>query len=600
MSRSLSPRLFAPLILIVVFASLASEGLGKSPLLRLTAPAYDDGVSSPRGENHSLPGARFVSNLVCSQPSSFPSRKALSAMVFQWGQFIDHDITLVHAGGEYFPIPVPSGDLEFDPGSSGLQEIPMTRSIGEGMPLQQMNQITSLIDGSGIYGSESARTNALRLFSGGELRAGNGPDGELLPYNDAEILLENANENFSLDPEDLFIAGDIRCNEQSGLLAMHTLFLREHNRLAREISATNRELDDEMVFQKARRKIIAYLQAITYQEFLPAVLGDGALPPYSGYQPTVDPGISNEFSTAAFRVGHSMLPSTMPRMDADFNEHENGHLSLSEAYFVPSEVADMGITPYLRGLACVPLEASDQMVVDEVRNMLFGPPGAGGLDLAALNIQRGRDHGLGSFNVVRSGLGLSVKDGFGDITSDSAAASSLSAAYNGEIDFVDLWVGGMAEDHLPDTILGETFHFLWVDQFQRLRDGDPNWYENVDPSSHPDHFESEELSEIRATTLAKIIGRNTDWSTAETAAMFVVPAPEVLDFTVDSSSGEIRLQWSSFLNAAYGIEASGDLGSNDPFKEVMRVNGADGMTSVILTDEDAIGNPARFYQLIQR
>ncbi len=581
-------------------ASLAGPCPAGTPLLRLTAPAYDDGLSSPRSEANSLPGARFISNTVCAQPASFPSRKALSAMVFQWGQFLDHDITLVHGGGDEFAIPVPSGDIQFDPDSSGIKEIPMTRSIGSGSPLQQINQITSLIDGSAVYGSDDDRTNALRLFSGGELRSTNGPDGELLPYNDAAIPLDNANENRFLDPEDLFVAGDIRCNEQSGLLAMHTLFLREHNRLARQISAVNPELNDESVFQRARRKLVALLQAITYQEFLPAVLGDGALPSYTGYQPDVDPCISNEFSAAAFRVGHSMLPAMMPRMDGSFHEHEEGHLSLAAAYFVPSQVADMGITPYLRGLACVPLEATDQMIVDEVRNMLFGPPGAGGLDLAALNIQRGRDHGLGSYNAVRTELGLTAAAVFSDITSDSSVASALGTAYNEKIDAVDLWVGGMAEDHLPDAIIGETFHWLWVDQFRRLRDGDPNWFENGEPSSHPNPFQSEELAEIRSTTLSGIIARNTGWNTAESAAVFKVPAPEILGFSADPSNGEITLRWASFLNAPYGIEASTDLGRSDPFNAIMSTTGADGTTSVIFTDEDAVGVPGRFYRIIQR
>lgn len=117
----------------------------------------------------------------------------LSAMIFQWGQFIDHDITLVHGGGDFFPIAVPTGDPQFDPSSSGTQAIPMNRSIGSGSPRQQINQITSLIDGSGIYGSDGTRTNALRLICGGELRTTNSPDGELPPYNDELAPLANAN-----------------------------------------------------------------------------------------------------------------------------------------------------------------------------------------------------------------------------------------------------------------------------------------------------------------------------------------------------------------------------------------------------------------------
>jgi hypothetical protein len=520
-------------------------------------------------------------------------------MIFQWGQFIDHDITLVHGGGDSFPIQVPTGDADFDPMSAGDKTIPMTRSIGTGTPLEQINQITSAIDGSGVYGSDETRTDTLRRFVGGELRTSEGPDGEFPPYNDTISPLENANENPTLDPEDLFIAGDIRCNEQSGLLATHTLFLREHNRLARQINVENPDLSDEEIFQKARRMLVAYLQVITYQEFLPAVLGKDAFAAYSGYKASTDPCISNEFATAAFRVGHSMLPSLIPRMDSSFHEHSAGHLSLANSYFVPDEVADMGITPYLRGLACIPLEATDQMVVDEVRNMLFGPPGAGGLDLAALNIQRGRDHGLGSYNQVRSDLGLLPADDFGDISSDPNIQAALDLAYGGEIEDIDLWVGGMAEDHLPDAILGSTFHWLWVDQFRRLRDGDPNWFENGDAASHPYPFSPDELAEIRSTTLADIIARNSEWSSAETVSVFEVPAPDIVAFTPEPTSGEITLQWTSFLNASYEIEACNELGQFSIFKGVMNKSGSEGMTTVTFVDPEAIGVPRRFYRIIQ-
>ncbi|MGB6223001.1 peroxidase family protein [Haloferula sp.] len=567
-----------------------------TPLIRLTAPAYDDSNSSPRGGGGLL-SARLISNLICTQTASFPSRKALAAMVFQWGQFIDHDITLIHAGGDDLPIAVPSGDPEFDPFSTGTKLIPMTRSIGSGAPLQQINQITSLIDGSAVYGSDDSRTNALRLFSHGELRTSPGPDGELPPYNDPLEPLENANENPALDPDELFIAGDIRCNEQSGLLVMHTLFLREHNRLARRLRTTRPGLSEEDLFQLARRHLVALIQNITYREFLPAVLGENSIPDYNGYQPGVDPCISNEFATAAFRVGHSMLPSMMPRMDATNHEHAAGHLSLAAAYFVPHEVADMGITPYLRGLACIPLESTDPMVVDEVRNMLFGPPGAGGLDLAALNIQRGRDHGLGSYNQVRRGLGLIPAEDFNDISSDPRIQSALSQAYNDDVEDVDLWVGSMAEDHQPNSILGETFHWIWTDQFTRLRDGDPNWFENTNRSSP---FSSEELAEIQATTLADVIARNSDWNVANSVSVFEVPAPQILSFNPNPSDGSGTLEWSSFLNAAYEIEASSDPGSPHSFKSIMHIPGEEGTTLINFTDADAIGKTRRFYRVKQR
>ena len=155
---------------------------------------------------------------------------------------------------------------------------------------------------------------------------------------------------------------------------------------------------------------------ITYHDFIPALLGPNALPPYSGYKPDIDPSIANSFSTAAFRVGHTLLSATLRRLDA--NNQTIGDLDLSQAFFNPTEISGAGIEPYLRGLASQIPQEVDCYLVDGVRNFLFGPPGAGGFDLASLNIQRGRDHGLPRYNQVRQDFGLAPKTTFAEITSD--------------------------------------------------------------------------------------------------------------------------------------------------------------------------------------
>src|SRR5205823_1787394 len=111
----------------------------------------------------------------------------------------------------------------------------------------------------------------------------------------------------------LFLAGDVRANENSELTSLQTLFVREHNRLATQIAKQHPAWSDEQIYQQARRLVIGEIQNITYNEWLPALLGQNALPRYTGYNPGVNPGISNEFSTAAFRFGHSMLTD-----DVDF------------------------------------------------------------------------------------------------------------------------------------------------------------------------------------------------------------------------------------------------------------------------------------------
>jgi len=297
----------------------------------------------------------------------------------------------------------------------------------------------------------------------------------------------------------MFQAGDIRANENVELIAMQTLFVREHNRLADRIAAQNPGLSDEEIYQQARRIVIGEIQAITYNEFLPALLGRNALAPYTGYKPDVNPGIATEFSTAAFRVGHTMLGNDVEFLDNNGNEIRPA-VSLSEAFFNPDLVRETGIDPILKYLASDVAEEVDTHVVDSVRNFLFGPPGAGGLDLASLNIQRGRDHGLADYNTTREAYGLPRITDFSQITANVEVQQRLRDLY-GSVDNIDLWVGGLAEDHVAGSSVGPTFQRIIADQFQRLRDGDRFWYQR--------EFSGPELDRIEHTSLADVIRRNT-------------------------------------------------------------------------------------------
>ena len=159
-----------------------------------------------------------------------------------------------------------------------------------------------------------------------------------------------------------------------------------------------------------------------------------------------------------------------------------------------------GIEPILRGLAAQPCSPIDVELVDDVRNFLFGPPGAGGFDLASLNIQRGRDHGLPSYNRAREGLGLMPRASFAEVSSDPATQAKLAAAYP-TVDDIDLWVGVLAEDPLQGGHVGELAAQVIKRQFTALRDGDRYWYQNkLDP---------DERDQVEGTTLADIIRRNT-------------------------------------------------------------------------------------------
>ena len=472
---------------------------------------YADGT----GAMMTRASARSISNAVGTQSASLnQNARNLSSMWWQWGQFIDHDFALVHAGAESAPISVPMGDASFDPFFTGTAEIGFTRSEFEtpevGGVRQHANQLTSYLDASAVYGSDSARASALRTGVGGRMATS---AGDLLPFNTAGLPNDNATGN----PGPLYVAGDTRANEVIGLTAMHTLFVREHNRLAGELEQQHAGWDDERIYQEARRIVGAQMQAITYNEFLPALLGEGALSDYTGYSDSTDATLSTEFSTAAYRLGHTMLNGSYLMLNEDRSEHAYGHVELRDGFFSPVDAMEQaGLDPILRGLAFQQANEIDTQVVDDVRNFLFGPPGAGGVDLLSLNIQRGRDHGIPDFNTLRQAFGLDAVMDFADLTSDPMLAAALAGVYS-DVSEIDPWVGLMAEDHLAGASVGETLRAILLDQFERMRDGDRFWYEG----------DAELAGLVGETTLADIILRNTDieWLQGNVFFAAAVPAP---------------------------------------------------------------------------
>lgn len=500
-------------------------GAANTDLLRKAAAAYADGISALAGANR--PSARAVSNALNTQLADLENNRNLSDMVYVFGQFLDHDIDLTTTGSAPINIAVPTGDPSFDPNSTGTQVIPDTRSVtdpktgtSKANPLQQLNTITSFIDGSQVYGSDSARAAALRTFSGGHLKTS---AGNLLPFNTAG--LSNANDAHIVADSKLFLAGDIRVNENIELTAIQTLFMREHNRIADQLHAQNPRLTDEQLYQQARKLVIAELQAITFNEFLPALLGPAAPGKYTGYNPNVNPSIATEFSTVAFRFGHSMLDDTIDRLKNDGSDIPEGSVQLSQAFFNPALLnpirpnGEGNIAPILKGAISGNAQEIDVHVVDSVRNFLFGPPGSGGLDLAALNIQRGRDHGIPDYNSLRAAYGLPKVASFAQITSDTALQTSLQQTY-GTVDNIDAWVGGLAENHIPGGSVGPLFARIIADQFNRLRAGDRFYYENT--------FSGSALDALRHTRLSDIIKRNTSLTNVQSNVFFFgiqPPAP---------------------------------------------------------------------------
>ena len=483
-------------------------GAAEIPLQRMAATAYADGQSSLAGSDR--PNPRDVSNLIAHQRALTENRRGLSDMTWVWGQFLDHDIALVlPTGDEFIPI------MAVDPKDKMSPMIPLTRSRStmKDNVREQINSVSSFIDASNLYGSNEERAHALRMKSGGLLHSSS--EGRLLPKNFEELEMENPHER---PIRNLFMAGDVRANENPALLSMHTLWLREHNRWANQLAQEHPDWTDEQLYQKARKMVSGEIQAITYQEFLAALLG-----PYAPkvedaeYDPSLNGALFNEFSGALYRIGHTMVSSHIIRMRDDGSVPAHGGFVFKDSFFDPDVIESAEtIDLVLKGVATKPMQQIDPFVVDALRNFLFAEGGAGGMDLIAINLQRGRDHGLPSYNDVREAFGLTRRERFDLITSDRALAAALEQAY-GDTGKLDLWIAAMAEDHLEGASVGETVATVLARQFRHLRDGD-RFFFILDPD-----LTDAEKEQIKSTTLADVIKRNTNITQLQERVFFSQP-----------------------------------------------------------------------------
>ncbi|ODM97862.1 Peroxidasin [Orchesella cincta] len=523
-------------------------GASYTPFQRLIKPEYENGFNLPRGWDPQkpynglpLPSARVITNKVITTENISPD-STYTHMLMQWGQFLDHDMDhalpslSIESFGQQiscrrtcenvapcFPMQAPQDDLRIR--TRKCMEFTRSAAVcGSGVTSilfnnmqqrEQINQLTSFIDGSQVYGSSKEELLALRnSTSRAYLRNGIYilADKPLMPFATDDNWVD-CRRNFRESDVGCFLAGDIRSNEQLGLLAMHTIWFRQHNFLASKLRSLNPLWDQDIVFQEARKIVGAQMQHITYAEWLPYVIGKqgmAILGPYTGYNPQINPTITNEFATAALRFGHTLINPTLRRLDSSFQTIREGDVPLRSAFFAPWRlVEEGGVDPLMRGLFTTPakLKTPTQILNSHLTNELFGHAHLVALDLASMNIQRGRDHGIPSYNEYRVRCNLTRAASFEDLKNeipDADLRRKLAEVY-GNVDNIDLWVGGVAEQPpTPDSRVGPTFQCILIDQFRRLRDGDRFWYEN------PSTFRPEQLTQIKQSTLARVLCDNGD------------------------------------------------------------------------------------------
>jgi hypothetical protein len=569
--------------------------------LRVAQTNYADGISIMV----TGPSVRYVSNRVFNDAGqNIFSKNGVTQWGWVWGQFLDHDFGLrderpAENAAIGFDRADPLEEFANDLGAIDFARTPAAPGTGVNTPRQQVNTLSSYIDASNVYGVDPQRLEWLRV----------GPvDGDM-SNNGARLMLTADDFLPSVDargdsstapamdlmgplvgtPNRAVVAGDVRANENIALTSLHTLFAREHNRIVASLPSS---LSAEERFQIARRVVGAEIQYITFTQFLPAL--GVRLDAYHGYDSTVNPGLSNEFAVVGYRA-HSMIhgefDTTVPAgtySDAQLaafaaqqvvvepdGDQVTLEIPLAAAFGTPDLLKDLGLGPVFQSLSQRQYE-NDEQIDNALRSVLFQIPkpgipdptvcGApvvnpdcfsGVSDLGAIDIARGRDHGMPTYNDLRRAYGLAPKTSFVDVTGETTQrfpvdplinaqdpindpnildfvelrdasgnivapdseeaeeevvvgtrrttlAARLKAVY-GTVDRLDAFVGMVSERHVKHTEFGELQLAIWTKQFTALRDGDRFFYRN-DPVLR---FIGHEFGIDYRRTLAELVELNT-------------------------------------------------------------------------------------------
>ncbi|GAA6221496.1 dual oxidase 1 [Lates japonicus] len=499
------------------------RGAVGSHLVRLVPAHYWDGVYQPVQEPL-LPNPRRLSNLLTQGPSGLPSTRNQTVLSLFFGYHVAFEIFDSRAPGcppEFMNIPVPKGDPIFDPTATGgvllpFQRGPWDKESGQSPsnPRTQVNLVTAWIDGSSIYGPSTSWADSLRSFSGGLLTSSS--EWNMPKEGGGRNLMWSAADPSTGErgPHGLYELGNAWANENMFTAAEGIIWFRYHNYVASKLHEEHPGWSDEKLFQNARKTVVATFQSIALYEWLPGFLKDKKLPPYPGYQKFVDPGISPEFQAAAVRFGITMAPPGvyMRNRTCHFRKITNIDGSSSPAMRLCNSFwkrqrlnvkTSQDIDDLLMGMASQIAEREDNIVVEDLRDYMYGPLRFTRTDLVAITIQRGRDFGLRSYTEVRKALDLPPVKTFEDINPElnninPQLLHDVAELYNRDISKLELFPGGLLES-LDGP--GPVFSAIILDQFERIRNGDRFWFENKQNGL----FTDEEIQTIRNMTFHDIL-----------------------------------------------------------------------------------------------
>lgn len=397
--------------------------------------------------------------------------RGLNQLAVQFGIFLANTVAYAPINEtDPLPIPVDNSDTVY---SEDVDQLDFFRSIRAISPLNRedivrpTNEMTSAVDLGSVYGGSKLRRNVVSSGINGLLKSSEG--GDFLPLNTFTVdnIPSSRNAGF-------FVAGSVAANESPMLISIHTLFLREHNSLAAEISRKFPEWSDRLVFEEARRVNIAQMQKVVFKEWYPAVVGK-ELPEYTGFKQSVDSTVSLLFSTVGTRVFRSMLAGDFCYTNGA-GDLVSTPLRLFSLVDVVNNVQKLGIEPFLKASLVKAALRRDLMYDDAIRNYPRTSVMEASGDLAAADLQRGRDHALPGFGAVRKALGL------GEMSMRELGVKKMERAMLRMIysmtENLEPLVGVLAEESMTGSSFGETLGKLWETELLRIRDGDFFYYEN--------------------------------------------------------------------------------------------------------------------------
>jgi len=491
------------------------------------SPAYDDMVITPRhsvsGADLDLPSGRILSLLVHADNKMC----GLSAnMMHIWfGQMLNHEMSKKVGSRALrccdetedmnnlmcYPITLdPSDDHYMGADISCMSFTRSQHAVSDHCrlgPMNQLNAQSGVMDGSSWYGADKATADKFRAGYGGRLIVDDvSPLKDLLPG-------KNCRQISGEDNDCKADAGDSRVSESYGLTMVTTLWWRVHNYMADTLHDMHPLWNDDQIFMEARRIAVAILQHTAFNEYFPLFIGMENARKYDilpgpgffkGYNSKVNPQIANVVSTAAFRASHAMIAGHIEY------RHVNGTIvDTEEMSEILNSELDHTVDETVMGALLQCHHTEGPSMTHQLRGLMFKNDAGIGNDLAAINIQRGRDHGLPGYNKWRKWCGLEPITDWKQLYQvfyDYETVDLMKQLYL-SVDDIDIWVATISEKTLPGAVVGPTGACIMGRGLRELKIGDRFWYEN---GGMKNSFTPAQLAAIKKIRFSSLVCELTD------------------------------------------------------------------------------------------